>query len=319
MKIAIAGTGYVGLSNAVLLAQHNEVAGDTCVPVMNSLLLQIVTIARQAGLAIMEVYADPANVVMTKADDSPLTLADLAADRVIKAGLLALELGWPILSEESAHIAYADRKDWQRYWLVDPLDGTKEFVKRNGEFTVNIALIENGVPILGVVYAPVLDICYSAAGGVGAFIQRGSVPAVAIEVQTHTAGEPVKVVASRSHADERTTALLQKLDNHECISMGSSLKLCLVAEGAAHFYPRLGPTMEWDTAAAHAVVNEAGGVVCDTEGNVLRYNKSNLLNPEFLVMASKDKDMRVANVKATHLAPCPLPLAPCPLPLAPCP
>ena len=266
---------------------------------MDQLLQQVVDISKLAGLAIMEVYADPANAVMTKADDSPLTQADLAADKVIKAGLVAFNMGWPVLSEESAQIPYEERKAWSRYWLVDPLDGTKEFVKRNGEFTVNIALIENGMPILGVVYAPVLDICYLAAKGVGAFIQRGPVPAVAIKVKAYSAGEPIKVVASRSHADERTTALLQKLGEYECISMGSSLKLCLVAEGAAHFYPRLGPTMEWDTAAAHAVVNEAGGVVCDTEGNVLQYNKSNLLNPEFLVMADSDKTSRVENVKAS--------------------
>lgn len=262
---------------------------------LDKLLPRVVTIARDAGAAIMVIYANPANEVMTKADDSPLTQADLAADRVIKAGLLALDLGWPILTEESAQIAYEERKDWQRYWLVDPLDGTKEFVKRNGEFTVNIALIENGQPILGVVYAPVLDICYYAARDVGAFIKRGdALVEQAIQAQPYAAGQPVKVVASRSHADERTTVLLQALGEYQCISMGSSLKLCLVAEGAAHFYPRLGPTMEWDTAAAHAVVNQAGGIVCDTQGNVLRYNKPDLHNPEFLVMPAADKSLRVS-------------------------
>ena len=267
---------------------------------MNSLLPKIISIARAAGEAIMEVYADPANAVMTKADDSPLTQADLAADKVIKDGLLGLNLGWPVLSEESAQIPFEERKAWSRYWLVDPLDGTKEFVKRNGEFTVNIALIENGVPILGVVYAPVLEICYSAARGVGAFIQRNTALAVAIKVKLHSTDEPIKVVASRSHADERTTALLQKLGVYECISMGSSLKLCLVAEGAAHFYPRLGPTMEWDTGAAHAVVNEAGGVVCDTEGNELHYNKRNLLNPEFFVYAKLNQQLNEV-IKESHL------------------
>lgn len=263
---------------------------------MDKLLPPIVAIAIKAGQAIMEIYADPANAVMTKADDSPLTRADLAADSVISAGLAELGLGWPVLSEESAQIAYAERQSWQRFWLVDPLDGTKEFIKRNGEFTVNIALIGNGQPLLGVVYAPVLDVCYYAARGLGAFVQRGET-AQTISVQPHTVGQPVKVVASRSHSDERTAALLKQLGEHECISMGSSLKLCLVAEGVAHFYPRLGPTMEWDTAAAHAVVNEAGGIVCDLNGGELRYNKPDLHNPEFFVMPAADKARRVASTK----------------------
>jgi len=255
---------------------------------MDKLLPKIVAIALDAGQAIMEIYADPANAVMTKSDNSPLTQADLAADRVISAGLKALALDWPILSEESAQIAYENRSDWQLFWLVDPLDGTKEFIKRNGEFTVNIALIENGEPVLGVVYAPVLDVCYFAARGVGAFVRRGAAEAQAIRVKEHVPGEPVKVVASRSHADERTTALLQKLGDYQCISMGSSLKLCLIAEGAAHFYPRLGPTMEWDTAAAHAVVKYAGGSVCNLNGVELCYNKMDLHNPEFLVLSAEE-------------------------------
>lgn len=258
---------------------------------LENLLPKIVAIAQDAGQPIMEIYADPAHAVMTKADNSPLTQADLAADRVISAGLKALALDWPILSEESAQIAYENRSDWQRFWLVDPLDGTREFIKRNGEFTVNIALIENGEPVLGVVYAPVLDVCYFAARGSGAFVRRSTEEAQAIRVSHPVPGEPVKVVASRSHADERTTALLQKLGDYQCISMGSSLKLCLVAEGAAHFYPRLGPTMEWDTAAAHAVVKNAGGRVCDSAGIELRYNKPDLHNPEFFVLSASDSNL----------------------------
>jgi len=258
---------------------------------LENLLPKIVAIALDAGQAIMEIYADPANAVITKSDNSPLTQADLAADRVISAGLNALALGWPLLSEESAQIAYDERRNWQRFWLIDPLDGTKEFIKRNGEFTVNIALIEKGEPVLGVVYAPVLDVCYFAARGAGAFIRRGAEEAHAIRVKEPMPGEPVKVVASRSHADERTTALLQKLGDYQCISMGSSLKLCLVAEGAAHFYPRLGPTMEWDTAAAHAVVKYAGGRVCDSAGNELRYNKPDLHNSEFFVLSASDSNL----------------------------
>jgi 3'(2'), 5'-bisphosphate nucleotidase len=233
----------------------------------------------------MDVYAEPVQAVLSKTDDSPLTQADLASDRVIHSGLLELDLGWPILSEETALVAYDERKSWSRFWLVDPLDGTKEFISRNGEFTVNIALIEDGSPVLGVVYAPALDVCYFSARGIGAFIQRGTTPAQRIRVQPFV--RPIKVVASRSHADARTTELLDRLGVHEYISMGSSLKLCAVAEGVAHFYPRLAPTMEWDTAAAHAVVNEADGIVCDLTGAELRYNKPNLLNSEFLVMSGR--------------------------------
>lgn len=253
-----------------------------------TLLPEIIQLARSAGAAIMQIYGRADFGVSSKADNSPLTLADLAAHNCIVAGLSGLACGYPILSEEDANIPYALRSKWTHFWLVDPLDGTKEFIKRNGEFTVNIALIENGMPLLGVVYAPVLDVCYYAARGQGAFVQRADQPAKAIQAAVHTAGAAIRVVASRSHSDARTSALLQKLGEHECISMGSSLKLCLVAEAAAHFYPRLGPTMEWDTAAAHAVVSEAGGLVCDLSGQPLRYNKEDLHNPEFLVLAKAD-------------------------------
>jgi 3'(2'), 5'-bisphosphate nucleotidase len=249
------------------------------------LLGKIVQISRTAGAAIMEIYHSEDFGETSKADNSPLTLADLAAHKSIVAALSKLAPVYPILSEEDANIPYAERSKWTCFWLVDPLDGTKEFLKRNGEFTVNIALIENGVPVLGVVYAPVLDVCYYAARGGGAFVQRSTNPAQAIKTVAHAPGSTIKVVASRSHSDARTEALLNRLGDHECISMGSSLKLCLVAEAAAHFYPRLGPTMEWDTAAAHAVVNEAGGLVCDVAEHALRYNKEDLHNPEFMVLA----------------------------------
>src|SRR6267154_926323 len=241
----------------------------------------VIHIGRLAGDAIMKIYNSSDLGITHKADNSPLTQADLASHQVVVKGLGRLSPKCPILSEEAAGIAYEERKSWSRYWLVDPLDGTKEFIKRNGEFTVNIALIENGKPILGVVYAPVLDICYYAVQGIGAFVRRASSPPQSIHVKIAQMNETIKVVASRSHSDERTQRLLDKFDSHECISMGSSLKLCLVAEGLAHFYPRLGPTMEWDTAAAHAVVNAAGGMVCARNGKALHYNKANLLNPEF--------------------------------------
>jgi 3'(2'), 5'-bisphosphate nucleotidase len=249
---------------------------------------QVVDIAHNAGAAIMEVYQGGDVGEISKADNSPLTLADLAAHRTIVDALTKLTPEIPILSEEAADISYSVRSQWTRFWLVDPLDGTKEFIKRNGEFTVNIALIENGEPVLGVVYAPVLDVCYNGARGAGACVQRGNAATQPITVKPHVAGKPIKVVASRSHSDARTEALIKELGDYQCISMGSSLKLCLVAEGAAHFYPRLGPTMEWDTAAAHAVVNAAGGIVCDMAGVELHYNKADLHNPEFLVLPASD-------------------------------
>ena len=255
------------------------------------LLPVIVALAHKAGEAIMAVYRSGDAGATRKADDSPLTLADLASHRTIVAGLKELTPDLPILSEEAADIPYAERKLWTHYWLVDPLDGTKEFIKRNGEFTVNIALVENGEPVIGVVYAPALDVCYYAARGSGAFVQRGKSAARPIKVKPHVAGKTIKVVASRSHSDARTEALLEQLGAYESVSMGSSLKFCLVAEGEAHLYPRLGPTMEWDTAAAHAIVNEAGGAVCDSAGQELRYNKVDLHNPEFFVLPADDEAM----------------------------
>lgn len=252
-----------------------------------SLLHDVIAMARQAGLAIMDIYHSEEIQALDKADRSPLTAADIASHQALQAGLRSLTPEIPVLSEESEAIAYEQRRDWGRFWLVDPLDGTKEFLKRNGEFTVNIALIEAGEPVLGVVYAPVLDVVYYAARGVGSFVQREGQDAQRIGVVMPRAGETVRVVASRSHSDERTTSFLETLGAYECISMGSSLKLCLVAEGKAHLYPRLGPTMEWDTAAAHAVVNEAGGQVVDWQGQPLRYNKPDLHNPEFLVCSNQ--------------------------------
>jgi 3'(2'), 5'-bisphosphate nucleotidase len=250
---------------------------------------QVVAIARHAGAAIMEVYLSGGPGETSKTDNSPLTLADMAAHRIIVEALTSLTPDIPILSEEAADIAYPVRSQWARYWLVDPLDGTREFIKRNGEFTVNIALIEHGKPVMGVVYAPVLDVCYHGATDTGAFVQRGNAAALPIAVKSLTEGETIRVVASRSHSDARTEALLEQLGDYQCIGMGSSLKLCLVAEGASHFYPRLGPTMEWDTAAAHAVVNAAGGIVCNMAGDELHYNKVDLHNPEFLVLPATDQ------------------------------
>jgi 3'(2'), 5'-bisphosphate nucleotidase len=243
----------------------------------------ILAIARQAGDAILTVYGSDF-AVQTKEDRSPLTEADLAAHRIILDALARLTPDIPVLSEESAATDWSVRRAWRAYWLVDPLDGTREFVKRNGEFTVNIALIQDGVAVLGVVHAPVLGVSYFGGAGLGAFRQQGAETPRPIQVAT-PAEHPLRVVGSRSHAGDSLTAVLDRIGAHRLVGMGSSLKLCLVADGSADFYPRLGPTSEWDTAAAQAVVEGAGGQVWDTQGHRLVYNsKESLLNPFFLVL-----------------------------------
>jgi 3'(2'), 5'-bisphosphate nucleotidase len=247
------------------------------------LLNAVERIALEAGHAIMSVYARKFSVE-EKADKSPLTEADRAAHNVIIRGLQALPVQIPILSEEDIE-GFAGADVEGRYWLVDPLDGTKEFIKRNGEFTVNIALIENGKPVLGVVTAPALRIGYVAAQGLGAFkIEAdGQRKAIAVAGEPET-GATWRVVGSRSHPSRDLGAWLAKLGNHTMLPMGSSLKLCLIAEGCADAYPRLGPTCLWDTGAAHAVVLQAGGRVETLEGDSLSYvNPSEKLNPYFVV------------------------------------
>ena len=251
-------------------------------PDLKTLLPQVVELVLRAGRAIMEIYKQADSGTTYKADDSPLTKADLASHHLLIEGLRALAPAWPMLSEESAAISYDERRGWERYWLIDPLDGTKEFIKRRDEFTVNVALIHRGEPILGVVHAPALGVTYAAAHGLGATKQLGAQPSEPIHAADYRTGR-LKVVVSRSHAGPETEALLHKLGPADSISIGSSLKLCLVADGTAHLYPRLGPTMEWDIAAAQCVVEEAGGSVTDLEGRPLRYNKPSLENPHFMV------------------------------------
>jgi len=247
------------------------------------LLSHVVRIARRAGDEILSIY-DSDIEVEYKGDESPLTQADKSSNDLIIRELDSLDLGYPILSEEGKTIPFAQRKTWHRYWLIDPLDGTKEFIKKNGEFTVNIALVENGQTILGVVYAPVLDVCYYAAKGLGAHKQTSDLDSNPIAVRRYQEGEVWNVVASRSHLSAETEALVAKLGSSEFVSMGSSLKLCLVAEGSAHLYPRLAPTSEWDTAAAQCIVEQAGGKVVTPELIPLQYNtKDSLLNPHFIV------------------------------------
>jgi 3'(2'), 5'-bisphosphate nucleotidase len=252
---------------------------------LEALIPQVVALTTKAGDAVMEIYSQDDIGTTYKENDSPLTRADMAAHRLILEQLQVLTPSLPTLSEESKSVPYEIRQHWDTFWLIDPLDGTKEFIKRNGEFTVNIALIENGEPVLGVVHAPALDITYWAAKGFGAFKRTKKGVTEQIRVSDYREST-LKIVASRSHAGESLTQFLQAIGNYECVSMGSSLKLCLVAEGTAHLYPRLGPTMEWDVAAAHCVVTEAGGTVTDVADHFMRYNKPDLLNPYFIVSGS---------------------------------
>lgn len=251
-------------------------------------------VADEAGRRILAVYERPFGV-SEKADGSPLTEADRAAHELIVQRLGELSPGVPVLSEESASVAHAERAGWERFWLVDPLDGTKEFVKRNGEFTVNIALIEGGRPVLGVVLAPAQRVCYWARRGAGAF-KRSPVGVIEqIAVRPYRGG-PASVAVSRSHPGKRQAAFLASLTHREgspsTITMGSALKLCLVAEGVADVYVRFGPTSEWDTAAAQCVLEVAGGRLTDLHGTALTYNKPSLLNPWFIASGGGDYDWR---------------------------
>ncbi|MCK5136476.1 MAG: 3'(2'),5'-bisphosphate nucleotidase CysQ [Bacteroidales bacterium] len=252
--------------------------------------------AVKAGKAIMEVYGGEDFGIESKADDSPLTIADRRAHEIIADALM--KTGIPVLSEEGKSIPYAERKMWTKFWLVDPLDGTKEFIKRNGEFTVNIALVEEGKPLFGVVFAPVLNNLYVGISGRGAYLcskEKNFNQPLDYLLQfseklprENEDNRFFRVVASRSHYNEETEAFVNALDKGgkelSLVNKGSSLKLCMVASGDAEVYPRLGPTMEWDTAAAHAVVKAAGKNVFRVDtGEEMEYNKENLLNPYFVV------------------------------------
>lgn len=262
---------------------------------------QVIVIAKAAGDAIMQVYSTDFNVVK-KEDNSPLTQADLAAHQVIIQALSKLTPDIAIISEESDSIAFETRRQWQQYWLIDPLDGTREFVKRNGEFTVNIAFIDQHQPVLGVVYAPVTGLLYYASHGHGAYKQLDVNDSKNSPQNIHTRvlnlNQPT-VAGSRSHTNEKMQQFMHNLESAsgvapELISMGSSLKICLVAEGLADVYPRLGPTSEWDTAAAYCVLHEAGGDIVDMSNQTLLYNtKDSLLNPSFFAKSDSVHDWSV--------------------------
>jgi 3'(2'), 5'-bisphosphate nucleotidase len=236
-----------------------------------------------AGAAIMRIY-EGAFAVQQKDDNSPLTLADLESQRIIIEGLKRLTLDLPILSEESVQAPWAERKRWKELWVVDPLDGTREFVKRNGEFTVNIALVVDHEPRLGIVAAPAQGLLYWGAAGMGAFSRHRDAPQC--RIHTCPPQTPIRVVGSRSHASAETAGYLARLAPHVMSGIGSSLKFCLIAEGKADLYPRFGPTSEWDTAAGQALLEAAGGHVTRLDGHRLRYNcRETVINGDFLAFS----------------------------------
>jgi 3'(2'), 5'-bisphosphate nucleotidase len=247
---------------------------------LKALAAALLPITARAGAAIMRVY-DGDFAVERKRDDSPLTLADLESQRLIEQGLAQLTPGIPVLAEESAHAPWEERRSWRELWVVDPLDGTREFVKRNGEFTINIALIADHNPVLGVISAPAIGVVYWGAAGIGAFRRRAGEPETPIRISAPR--EPLRVVGSRSHGSHATETYLERLGSYVQTGVGSSLKFCLVAEGSADLYPRFGPTCEWDTAAGQAVLESAGGHVTRLDGHRLAYNcRETLINGDFL-------------------------------------
>lgn len=246
---------------------------------LSTILPEIIRIADEASERVLHIYQSDFKVHY-KEDESPITAADIASHNVIVEGLRNLTPDIPVLSEEGASIPWEERKHWRRFWLIDPIDGTREFTQRSGEFTVNIALIDSGEPILGVVTAPALREAFWGLKSEGAHKRDRTGKVVRIEVAE--SGPCKRVVASKNHLNEDTRAFIETLGEHELVQAGSSLKFCRLAEGRADVYPRLGPTCEWDTAAAHAVLVAAGGRVETVEGAKLIYGKENLLNPFFI-------------------------------------
>ncbi|KZY59850.1 3'(2'),5'-bisphosphate nucleotidase CysQ [Oleiphilus sp. HI0068] len=269
------------------------------------LLPDLKKIVIDAGEAILEVYnSDSPIEVENKADDSPVTKADHAAHIVIDQGLTSLALNYPVLSEEGGMPEFSERSSWQRYWLVDPLDGTKEFINKNGEFTVNIALIEDGEAILGLVYVPVTQTLYYGLKGQGAWKEEKGAK-TELKVSAVNTQDTLAVVGSRRHGAEALDELLKHVaevfDDINLVSMGSSLKICAIAEGTAHWYPRLALTSEWDTAAAHAVLNAAGGEILDIDLKPLTYNqKEDILNPFFHALGDQSFDWKALIQKASN-------------------
>ena len=245
----------------------------------SSLLADVIKIADEASEKVLRIYQSDFTVSY-KEDESPITAADVASHEIIVKGLRSLSREIPILSEEGAQADWEERKQWRRFWLVDPIDGTKEFTQRSGEFTVNIALIEDGEPVMGVVTAPALKEAFWGVKGEGANKRDRTGRVYGIHVAEPQATK--RVVASKNHLNDETRAFIETLGAHKTIQAGSSLKFCRIAEGCADIYPRMGPTSEWDTAAAHAVLLAAGGDVHTVEGKPLQYGKEDVLNPYFI-------------------------------------
>ena len=256
----------------------------------NNLLLKVCNIAIKAGEEILKYYTEDIHVTH-KDDSSPLTKADLASNKIIMNALQQLDSTIPILSEESL-VEWKERKNWTKYWLVDPLDGTKEFIKQNGEFTVNIALIENNKPILGVIFAPAKSLLYFALQNNGSYKINTNVELANLDeakkILVSNKSNIVRVIGSRSHSNSTfDNWVLEKYSKSEIVQVGSSLKFCLIAEGQADIYPRFGPTSEWDIAAGHMIVNEAGGKIRTFQNGSIKYNtKENILNPEFYAIGN---------------------------------
>lgn len=257
--------------------------------ITEELIEAVIHISIQAGEEIARVYQKSSSDfdIQIKSDDSPLTKADIAAHKVITHALSQLTPELPIISEESADITFEQRKDWMRFWLVDPLDGTKEFIRRNDDFSVNIALVGQHDVEFGLVYLPVFKQIYWAAKGKGAFTRSVGEPDRKIQVKTIS--DPLKVVVSRSHGSPKLAEFIKKMPEHELLNRGSALKICMIADGQADIYPRFGPTSEWDTAAAQCVLEEAGGaLLCMSNMQRLNYNtKASLVNPEFIAVGDK--------------------------------
>lgn len=257
--------------------------------ITRELLDAVCRIAVDAGARTLPIYRGDFEVE-TKDDNSPLTQADLAAHHAIAAALTELTPDTPQLSEEGSEIPYDTRSEWREYWLIDPLDGTREFINKNDQFTINIALIQDGRPVLGAVYAPALDTLWCGATELGAWRRKGEAEIEPIAVSPAQAEKP-RILVSRSHRSDAIEQLLARMPDFQPVSMGSSLKFCVIAEGQADFYPRLGPTSEWDTAAGHAVLKAAGGYVTDARGRPLRYNETDsLLNDWFIAYGDDSQE-----------------------------
>ena len=255
---------------------------------IEDLIKSLIATSRNAGRAILEIYNKSNINIKDKDDRSPLTEADLASNKIICDALKDLDPQFPIISEENAEIPYQERSKWDYCWIVDPLDGTKEFIKRNGEFTTNIGLVHHHEVVAGIVHIPVTGLIYYAVKGIGAFMIKEDKTEQINAKSFNRQEKALKVVCSRSHLNDKTSAFINTLDEPELVSSGSSLKFLTIAQGDAHLYPRMAPTMEWDTCAAQIILEEAGGsVTVDETNQPLKYNKENLLNPYFLAKGNE--------------------------------